>query len=137
MTGSLGLSNPIEQGGTIAIKFNVSFIVVRWKPGTYKSIRPNIYRNGKIGKDKIVASFHVHPNPGKGWKQGPSKADLRWFRKNKKSAGDYHFILSKEKIYLLKRNSNNKIIESDFAPSKGNIRQAKEGANGGDEEDEI
>ena len=124
----VGTINATEQGGTIIRTPQKIFRVIRWPAGAAASVRPLQFPSGRIGNDKIVGSFHTHPNVGLGWRQEPSDADLRWFGANPPSAGNVHFVLSRDKIYVIVRSLIlGRVKWRDFAPSQGNIRQERIG----------
>jgi proteasome lid subunit RPN8/RPN11 len=92
--------NPTEQGGFILKDPKTGQLSVeRWPKGKGASIQPVVSADGKHNGKDIVGSFHTHPNVGKGWKQEPSDADVNFVKNYPKTAGNDHFVVSKEKIY--------------------------------------
>jgi proteasome lid subunit RPN8/RPN11 len=107
----IGGKNPVEQGGfIIEDRKTCELSVERWPQGKGASMQPPISKDGTHNGKKIVASFHTHPNVGPGWKQGPSNADVNFVKNHPKTAGNDHFVVSKETVYHI--------------DSKGNVSEA-------------
>ena len=100
LDSDIGGKKPVEQGGFILEDAKTCKLSVeRWPQGEGAKMQPPISKDGTYNGKKIVGSFHTHPNVGPGWKQGPSDADVNFVKNYPKTAGDDHFVVSKETIY--------------------------------------
>jgi len=98
----IGGGNPKEQGGFILKDPKTGNLSVeRWPTGQSSSMSPPISTDGKYNGKDIVGSFHTHPNVGQGWKQEPSTTDTSFVTNYPKTAGDNHYVISKDKVYRI------------------------------------
>ncbi len=94
-----GGPNDHEEGGYIVQKPDGSLGVVRMTTGGEDSIVPDLYPSGMIGDDKIVGSFHTHPNTGTSYDDAPSEADTDFVTNYPETTGPHHFVLSPNDVY--------------------------------------
>jgi len=128
----VGTPNAKEQGGTIFETSAGRFKVIRWNSGIANQIQPLYVPYGASRPFLVVGSFHTHPNPNvvAGWRQEPSEADLRWFGANRPSAGNIHFVIAYNRIYVITRSLIiGRVKWRDFAPTSGNLRQEMVGVS--------
>ncbi len=112
-----------EQGGYIVSTPMGIYSAVRWPVGVNNQISVRIVPTGRIGNDKIVGSFHTHPNVGPGWVQGPSPQDIEKFKLHPSTFGYVEFVVSRDRIYIIKRSFIfGRVKWRDFAPTLGNAR---------------
>lgn len=125
MQSSVGMGPALarEQGGYIVSNPMSIYSIVRWPVGVNNQITVPIVPTGKIGNDKIVGSFHTHPNVGPGWVQGPSPEDIEGFKLHPSTFGYVGFVVSRDRIYIIERSFIfGRVRWRDFAPTLGNVR---------------
>ncbi|MDQ3011546.1 MAG: DUF4329 domain-containing protein [Acidobacteriota bacterium] len=83
-----GVSGGHEEGGFILQDSTGELTVLRWQQGKQDTISLPSHSDCKIGEDKIIASFHTHPNTGDDYLQEPSETDKRAVRDDLELKGE-------------------------------------------------
>src|SRR5262245_9568919 len=99
-----GNSGGHEEGGFILLRSNGELNVMRWHRGEQDTITLPPHTDCKFDDEKIVASFHVHPNMGDDYLQEPSETDKRAVRDDPDLKGENYigeFVISAKIIYLV------------------------------------
>ncbi len=96
----VGGSRPREQGGFLVQDFLSGFItVIRLPASARDSLSFPLCSNGMYEGQRIVGSFHTHPNTGTEWRQEPSPQDILLSREYPDTMGPHQFIISCEMFY--------------------------------------
>lgn len=93
-----------EEGGFIAVDEVGNLAVVRWEKGSQNEIVLPPHKNCFVDEKNIIASFHTHPNTGKGFQQEPSLTDIRAVSDDFDLKGEFYLgeiVISEENIYLI------------------------------------
>jgi proteasome lid subunit RPN8/RPN11 len=94
-----GGPNDHEEGGYIVQNPDGSLAVVRVPSGDEDSVSFDIHESGMIGDQRIVGTFHTHPNTGTTYDDTPSDADTSNSRDYPTTMGPHQFILSPNDVY--------------------------------------
>ena len=81
--------------------------MIRWRRGKQNAIVVPAHRKGLYRGNRIVASFHTHPNMGKDYKQGPSELDISEVVEDADFAVPHYigeFIISNARLYIIRPN---------------------------------
>lgn len=99
-----GITGGHEEGGFICRASDDMLVVDRWPRGEKAEISIPPHPGGQRNGERIVATFHTHPNTGNGFYQEPSPGDRRAVGrdphlKHPEYVGE--FVISQEKVYLI------------------------------------
>jgi hypothetical protein len=98
------ISGGHEEGGFIIADDSGNLTVVHWEKGWQDEIVLPPHKNCFIDGKDIIASFHTHPNTGKGFQQEPSLTDIRAVGDDFDLKGEYYLgelVISEQNIYLI------------------------------------
>jgi len=99
-----GVTGGHEEGGFIVQDDANNLTVLRWPKGLQSSILLPPHHGCRIGKLRIVASFHTHPNTSAEFLQEPSETDKRAVRDDpdlKDAAYIGELVISQAVTYLV------------------------------------
>jgi hypothetical protein len=93
-----------EEGGFICVAVNGDYVIDRWTRVLKSEIQIPPHPGGKRNNEAIVATFHTHPNTGRGYYQAPGTQDRAIVRNDpnlRHSEYVGEFVVSQQKIYFI------------------------------------
>jgi hypothetical protein len=100
-----GTGEAHEEGGFVLQGADGSLVVERWPKGLQNEIVVPEHPGGKYGNQRIVATFHTHPNVGQDYQQEPSLTDIRAVRDDPDlhhPGYDGEYVISHERLYRIR-----------------------------------
>lgn len=99
-----GTTGGAEEGGFIVEDDNGERYVIRWPTGSQDELAVPPHAECRVSGQKIIATFHTHPNTGDAYRQEPGRVDIRAVSgdpdlKESHYAGE--FVVSQGWVYLI------------------------------------
>lgn len=99
-----GTTGGTEQGGFVVEDDNDERCVIHWPAGSQDELVVPLHEGCRVDEQRIVATFHTHPNTGNHYRQEPGRVDIRAVSGDPDlRASDYvgEFVVSEKWVYLI------------------------------------
>lgn len=99
-----GISGGHGEDGFVVEDDNEDRYVIRWPAGSQDELVVPPHEGCRVNEQRIVATFHTHPNTGDHYRQEPGRVDIRAVSEDPDlKASDYvgEFVVSERWVYLI------------------------------------